>query len=82
MGLEERVKKLERDYEHLLRVMATQRENIGLAFGQVQTALLEQELTVRSHLGNVQVLLSDVAETLDAHELRLSTLEKREPPAA
>ena len=83
MSLEERVKRLERDYDHVLNVMATQRENIGKAFSQVQTALLEQEMTLRTHLQKVQATLQEMAAQVDEHqawrvrvEERLSRLEE------
>lgn len=89
MSLEERVKRLERDYDHVLNVMAAQRENIGKAFSQVQTALLEQEMTLRTHLQKVQATLQEMAAQVDEHqawrvrvEERLSRLEGGASPAA
>jgi hypothetical protein len=87
VSLEERVK-LEREHQHLLQVMATQRENIGRAFSQVQTALLEQEMTLRTHLQNIHIILQELVARVDEHEAwkqrveeRLDRLE-RQPPAA
>ncbi|MCE7870721.1 hypothetical protein DYH09_10115 [bacterium CPR1] len=77
MSLEERVKRLERDYDHVLNVMAAQRENIGKAFSQVQTALLEQEMTLRTHLQKVQATLQEMAAQVDEHQAWRVRVEER-----
>ncbi|MGE0490660.1 MAG: hypothetical protein AB7S38_15755 [Vulcanimicrobiota bacterium] len=48
----------------------------------MQTALLEQEITLRSHLTGVHGTLAEVASQVDTHERRLRELERNQPPAA
>lgn len=86
---------MERDVNHVLGALASQREAVTQALGQVQVAMLEQEMQLRSFLqatqanmGRLQDGLSQSHSTLEGvfrlledHEARLRELEKR-PPAA
>jgi hypothetical protein len=82
-----------RGHEHLLNVMASQRDRIDRAFdtvkNEVRFALLDQDvalrgelLTLRAGLSDLREGLLDVTEALGDHELRLQRLENLSPPAA
>ena len=73
MSLEDRVKRLERSYQHLLTVMATQRESIGNAFSEMQTSMLEQEVTLRSHCQKMEKAVVDVQSSMLQQEVALKT---------
>ncbi|MHB2019964.1 MAG: hypothetical protein ACYCW6_23740 [Candidatus Xenobia bacterium] len=82
--LNELESKMERNNRHLLDVMATHRETVEKALQQVQVALLEQHMTIRSHiLSNEETfkdMMVEVKTTLADFDKRLNRLEK--PPAA
>ncbi|GMU55828.1 MAG: hypothetical protein AMXMBFR33_49740 [Candidatus Xenobia bacterium] len=61
--------------------MSTQRETIARAFEQVQMALLEQQVTLRSQMLEVFGVLGELGEETAELRSRLDRLEKR-PPAA
>ncbi|MCE7869860.1 hypothetical protein DYH09_05720 [bacterium CPR1] len=82
-----------RGHEHLLNVMASQRDRIDRAFdtlkSEVRFALLDQDVALRGELLILRAGMSDLREGLldltqaiGDHELRLQRLEQMEPPAA
>ena len=88
MSFEDRLCKLEREFNHLVNVMGTQRESVSKALQGVQTTMLEQELMLRTHLGGMLEALKELAQRQAEQEEwrtkieeRVSRLEKR-PPAA
>jgi len=88
MTFEDRLTRLEREFNHLVNVMGTQRESVSKALQGVQTTMLEQELMLRTHLGGMLEALKELAqrqaeqeEWRSTIEERVSRLEKR-PPAA
>lgn len=74
-----------RDDQHLLAVLASQRERVDKAFSEVSLALVEQELALQRHLnqvdGQISSLGTNVLDALSDHESRISALEGK-PPAA
>lgn len=91
--VEERLDNLEhrvqRGHNHLVNVMATQREIIQKAFDQINLALIEQEMAVRGQfqdvnagLGELRESLQDLLEEVADHEARLKRLEEGDQPAA
>lgn len=96
-GIEARLdsveRKVERNHQHVLTVMATQREIIQKAFSDVNVALLTQEVAFNSQFTALREGLSEVKAsvielgqaTVDAvAELddRVTRLEQGRPPAA
>ena len=98
--VEERVEtldqKMEREHQHIFRVIVTQRENIQQAFSQINMALLEQEMQYRammaltkesfaelkSSLAEATSSIQDLAQLFEDHERRLRRLEEGPPPTA
>ncbi|MGE0495190.1 MAG: hypothetical protein AB7S38_38650 [Vulcanimicrobiota bacterium] len=95
MGFDERLERLEqrveRDDQHLERVIVTQREIVQKAFDQVNLALLEQQIGLKAFADNTRDSLRELIELmkgqraendreLEAIKARLDRLES--PPAA
>lgn len=56
--------RLNREAEHLLNTLASQRQITSKAFEQVQVAMLEQEMSIRSHTPRNE-RLAEVMRELD-----------------
>ena len=88
MSFEDRLNKLEREFNHLVSVMATQRESIAQALQGVQTTMLEQELMLRTHLKGMLEALRELSQRQDEQDSWRATIEERvarlesRPPAA
>jgi hypothetical protein len=89
--IEERLKRLEarveRDYQHLERVMSTQREIVQKAFDQVNLALLEQQMALKAHSDGVKEALSEVVQLVSGTVAEIDHIKERldkleNPPAA
>ncbi|MHB2020286.1 MAG: hypothetical protein ACYCW6_25400 [Candidatus Xenobia bacterium] len=81
MDIEERLKRIEvrldRDYQHLETVVATQREIVQKAFDQVNLALLEQQMAFRTYAESTRENLQDLRELVLIAHTEISEIKKR-----
>lgn len=95
MSFTERLKRLEerveRDYNHLERVIAPQREIVEKAFDQVNLALLEQQIGLKAFADNTRESLRELIELMQTqqehHDREIQAIKQRldrleNPPAA
>ena len=89
MTFEDRLHKLEREFNHLVNVMGTQRETVTKALQGVQTTMLEQEMMLRTHLSGMLEAFKELGQRQDEQDAWKATMEERvrrleseRPPAA